>query len=78
MQNEERTYMYLINYGKVVKQERLAASISEHRAILAALQERDPEAAERLVIYHAQSLRERFTELFNEEIHDEEEGDTIL
>ena len=78
VQNEERTDMYLINYGKVVKQERMAASINEHRAILAALQDRDPEAAERLVIYHAQSLRERFTELFNEEIHDEEESDGAL
>jgi DNA-binding GntR family transcriptional regulator len=71
VRNEERTDMYLINYGKVVKQGRMAASIHEHRAILAALQERDPEAAERLVIYHAQSLRERFTELFNEEAADE-------
>ena len=62
----------LINYGKVVKQERMAASINEHRAILGALQDRDPEAAERLVIYHAQSLRERFTELFNEDSWDDE------
>jgi DNA-binding GntR family transcriptional regulator len=67
VENEERTDMYLINAGKVVKQERMASSINEHRAILKALQERDPEAAERLVIYHAQSLRERFTELFQEE-----------
>jgi DNA-binding GntR family transcriptional regulator len=72
VQNEERTDMYLINYGKVVKQERMAASVQEHRAILGALLDRDPEAAERLVIYHAQSLRERFTELFNEEsVHEE-------
>lgn len=69
VENEERTDMYLINAGKVVKQERMASSINEHRAILKALQDRDPEAAERLVIYHAQSLRERFTELFNEEAH---------
>jgi DNA-binding GntR family transcriptional regulator len=78
VKNEERTDMYLINYGKVVKQERMAASINEHRAILSALQERDPEAAERLVIYHAQSLRERFTELFNEELSDEDEGEGAL
>lgn len=71
VQNEERTDMYLINYGKVVKQERMAASVNEHRAILAALQARDPEAAERLVIYHAQSLRERFTELFNEDVSED-------
>jgi DNA-binding GntR family transcriptional regulator len=75
VRNEERTDMYLINYGKVVRQERMAASIHEHRAILSALQERDPEAAERLVIYHAQSLRDRFTELFNEESVEEEESE---
>jgi DNA-binding GntR family transcriptional regulator len=74
VQNEERTDMYLISYGKVVKQERMLASINEHRAILSALQDRDPEAAERLVIYHAQSLRERFTELFGEDVG-EEAGD---
>lgn len=81
VQNEERTDMYLINYGKVVKQERMAASINEHRAILSALQDRDPEAATRLVIYHAQSLRERFTELFNEDAlgeSDEETGEGVL
>jgi DNA-binding GntR family transcriptional regulator len=80
--NEERTDMYLINYGKVVKQERMLASVHEHLAILGALQDRDPEAAERLVIYHAQSLRERFTELFNEESTGEsstgEEGESPL
>lgn len=76
VQNEERTDMYLINYGKVVKHEHMLASVNEHRAILAALQDGDPEAAERLVIYHAQSLRERFTELFNEEYsHEDEDGD---
>jgi DNA-binding GntR family transcriptional regulator len=78
VQNEERTDMYLINYGKVVKQERMAASINEHRAILGALHDRDPEAAERLVIYHAQSLRERFTELFNEDVEDEDEGEGVF
>lgn len=70
VKNEERTDMYLIHYGKVVKPERMRASVHEHRAILAALQNRDPEAAERLVIYHAQSLRERFTELFSDSAPD--------
>jgi DNA-binding GntR family transcriptional regulator len=32
--------------------------------ILDAITERDPEAAARLVIYHAQSLRDRFAHLF--------------
>jgi len=74
VKNEERTDMYLINYGKVVKSEHMTASISEHRAILSALQDRDLETAERLVIFHAHSLRERFAELFNEEAP-EENGD---
>lgn len=65
VRNEERTDMYLLNYGKVVEQDRMMASIHEHQSILEALQHRDPEAAERRVIYHAQSLRDRFTELFN-------------
>jgi len=72
VQNEERTDMYLINYGKEIKQESMAASLNEHRSILNALQSHDPEAAERLVIYHAQSLRERFNILFSEEIASEE------
>jgi DNA-binding GntR family transcriptional regulator len=66
MLNEERTDVYLLGYGKVVERDRMMASIQEHRAILAALQQRDPEAAERLVIYHAQSLRARFAEFFSE------------
>jgi len=75
VQNEERTDMYLINYGKVVKPERMLASINEHQAILTALQDHDPEAAERLVVYHAQSLRERFRELFHEESFDKDDDD---
>lgn len=73
VRNEERTDMYLISYGKVVKHDRMVASINEHRAILHALQDRDPEAAERLVIYHAQSLRDRFTELFSDVVWEGEE-----
>jgi len=85
VQNEERTDMYLIHYGKVIQQETMAASLNEHRSILSALQSRDPEAAERLVIYHAQSLRERFTILFSgdsnevlDESSDEVEGEELL
>lgn len=64
LSNEERTDMYLINYGKVVNGEQMEISNNEHRAILGALKNRDPEAAQRLAIVHAQSLRERFAELF--------------
>jgi DNA-binding GntR family transcriptional regulator len=72
--NEERADVYLLGYGKVVEQERTVASIQEHRAILGALQQRDPEAAERLVIYHAQSLRARFAEFFTESLADDEDA----
>jgi DNA-binding GntR family transcriptional regulator len=62
--NEERADMYLLHAGKSVDAERMEASIREHEAIFEALARRDPEAAERCVIYHAQSLRERLAELF--------------
>lgn len=63
--NEERTDMYLLNTGKVLDSDKMMASLREHEAIYEALVQGDPEAAERRVIYHAQSLRERFAELFN-------------
>jgi DNA-binding GntR family transcriptional regulator len=65
VRNEERADMYLLGAGKVVGTLNMEASNREHAAILAALAQRDPEAAARLSIYHAQSLRERFAELFN-------------
>ncbi len=62
--NEERTDMVLLAYGRVVDPANMAASNREHAAIFEALKQRDPEAAVRLTVYHAQSLRERFAELF--------------
>jgi DNA-binding GntR family transcriptional regulator len=56
--NEERTDMYLLNGEDA----RLAARTRGHYETLV---QHDPEAAERRVIYHAQSLRERFADLFN-------------
>jgi DNA-binding GntR family transcriptional regulator len=67
VRNEERTDMFLISSGKVIDGPNMAASNREHAAILGALLRRDPEAAARLAIYHAQSLRERFAEHFNGE-----------
>jgi DNA-binding GntR family transcriptional regulator len=65
LRNEEHTDMYLLNYGKVVDVASMRASVREHEAIFAALAQRDPEAAARVAIYHAHSLRERFATLFN-------------
>ncbi len=73
VRNEERTDMYLLHYGKVIDAANMAASCREHEAIFDALVQRDPEAAARLVIYHAQSLRERFAELFNVQPEEEED-----
>jgi DNA-binding GntR family transcriptional regulator len=65
LRNEERTDMFLISSGKVINVTNMEASNREHAAILGAVADRDPEAAARLAIYHAQSLRERFAEHFN-------------
>lgn len=64
LRNEERTDMYLLSVGARIAISSMQASNDEHAAIHGALTQRDPEAAARLAIYHAQSLRQRFTELF--------------
>jgi DNA-binding GntR family transcriptional regulator len=61
--NEERVDLFLMSYGKAVDPEMMRASHREHRAILQAISDRDPDAAARLAIYHAQSTRERFAAL---------------
>jgi DNA-binding GntR family transcriptional regulator len=66
LRNEERTDLYLLSYGKVVNPVNMEASIREHESILEAISQRDPEAAARRVIYHTQSLRDRFADLFND------------
>ncbi|NJM09224.1 GntR family transcriptional regulator [Candidatus Gracilibacteria bacterium] len=68
VRNEERTDMYLLSTGQAVQPTMMEASNREHAAILRALQRRDPEAAARLTIYHAQSLRVRLGELFSEHL----------
>jgi DNA-binding GntR family transcriptional regulator len=64
VRNEERTDMHLVSSGASLDTAQMHASTREHRRILDAIAARDPEAAARLVIYHAQSLRERFASLF--------------
>ena len=65
LNNEERADMYLLHSGKVIDAATMAVSVREHRSIYEALLQRDSEAAERLVIYHAQSLRARLADLFS-------------
>lgn len=62
--NEERADMYIMHTGKAVNVVNMTMSMREHQAIYEALAQHDPEAAERCVIYHAHSLRERWAELF--------------
>jgi DNA-binding FadR family transcriptional regulator len=44
----------------------MQAATREHAAILEAISQRDPDGAARLTIYHAQSTRDRWAELFSE------------
>ncbi len=64
--NEERVDLYLLSYGKAVDALGMQASNREHGTIFKAIVDRDPEAAARLVVYHAQSTRERWAALFND------------
>jgi DNA-binding GntR family transcriptional regulator len=69
--NEERTDLYLLSYRKNIDIEKMQASNREHAAIYKAIAQRDPDAAARLVIYHTQSLRERFSALFSSQSEDD-------
>jgi DNA-binding GntR family transcriptional regulator len=62
--NEERVDLYLMNSGKALGIAEMQAANREHAAIFQAISQRDPDGAERLTIYHAQSTRDRWAELF--------------
>jgi DNA-binding GntR family transcriptional regulator len=66
VRNEEKVDLFLIGQGNphLLATEKMDLSNDEHAAILNAIRARDPEAAQRLVIYHAQSLRLRIEHLF--------------
>jgi DNA-binding GntR family transcriptional regulator len=64
--NEERVDLYLMNYGKVLGVAEMQAANREHAAIFEAIVRRDPDGAARLTVYHAQSTRDRWAELFVE------------
>ena len=67
--NEEKADLYLLSLGnrELISTEHMAASNQEHQEILDAIRSRDPEAAARCVIFHAQSLRARWAPLFRSE-----------
>ena len=64
--NEERVDLYLMSYGKALGMAEMQASNREHAAICQAIGQRDSDGAARLAIYHAQSTRDRWAELFAE------------
>lgn len=76
VRNEERTDLYLLSSGRGPNRKSMVSSNEEHRAILGAIRERDPEAAARLAIYHSQSLRRRFAPLFDSDADNEEVQDS--
>jgi DNA-binding GntR family transcriptional regulator len=67
--NEEKADLYLLSLGnrELISAEYMAASNQEHQEILDAIRSRDPEAAARCVIFHAQAFRARWAPLFRSE-----------
>ncbi len=67
VRNEEQVDLYLASLGdsRMLSAEFMQASNQEHEDILAAIVARDPDAASRLVIFHAQSLRRRYESFFS-------------
>lgn len=70
LHNEEQTDLFLLSLSDpdLLSADNMEASNREHQDILDAIRHRDPEAASRLVIYHAQSLRTRHGPLFRSAI----------
>ena len=66
VRNEERVDLYLISTGKTSDIATMQASNRQHEAILEALILRDPDEAAHRVIFHAQSVRQRFSDLFTD------------
>lgn len=66
VRNEEQTDLFLLSLGDrhLLDAAHMEASNQEHQDILDAIRHRDPDAASRLVIYHAQALRSRNAPLF--------------
>jgi DNA-binding GntR family transcriptional regulator len=68
VRNEEHVDLYLISAGKILDTTTMQASNRQHESILSALILRDPDEAAHRVIFHAQSVRQRFSDLFTEEV----------
>jgi DNA-binding GntR family transcriptional regulator len=66
VRNEEKVDLFLISLSNphLFAGAKMDFSNEEHTEILNAIRARDPDAAHRLVIYHAQSLRHRLEHFF--------------
>ena len=66
VRNEEQVDLFLLSLGDstILSGGKMEASNREHADILGAIRHHDSDAARRLVIYHAQSLRSRHEHLF--------------
>lgn len=66
VRNEEKVDLFLISLGnpQLLAEAKMEFSNEEHTEILDAIRVKDPDAAHRLVIYHAQSLRRRLERFF--------------
>jgi DNA-binding GntR family transcriptional regulator len=78
VRNEERVDLYLISSGKTSDIPTMQASVRQHEAILEALIQRDPDEAAHRVIFHAQSVRQRFADLFSDEARLDHQDDIDL
>lgn len=67
LRNEEYVDLYLMSTGKTRDLVNMLSSMDEHEAILDAIIGHNPDEAARLITVHAQSVRERYAELFNEQ-----------
>lgn len=74
VRNEEQTDLYLLSLGDpaLISAGSMQTSNREHQDILDAIRQRDPAAAARFVIVHAQSLRTRWASMFRSELRAED------
>lgn len=63
IRNEERTDLFLMGQGRAVNKESMQISVNEHRSVLQAIENHDPEEAARRIIAHAGSVRSRYSNL---------------
>lgn len=71
LHNRESTDLFLLSSESGMDDDAMQRTIREHEDILGALIRRHPEDAERLTIFHVQSLRQRLADIFQTEGEEE-------